>query len=191
MDARTIPAIRVPGDQTRADRSSFLAMLAGLLAERSPAKKITMMFCDSAYGAPYVERLKTMGFPNVQEVNFGGESPDRHFGNMRSYIYDRLREWLLVGAISKDPRLEADLTAPGQHLDRTNRKFLESKESIRKRGGPGLDDSDPLAMTFTAAVQVKGAGYKRPVPKGRFTGRSGRDAGGLGWMGLWFLLIIA
>ena len=183
MDARTVPAIRVAGDQTRADRSSFLSLLAGILAERAPAKKVSMMFCDGAFGAPYVERLKTMGFSNVQEVNFGGDSPDPHFGNMRSYMYNRLRDWLLFGAIPTDPRLEADLTAPGQHLDRRNRKFLESKESIRKRGGPGLDDSDPLALTFAAAVQVKGAGYRRPVAKPRFTGRSGKEGGGLAWMG--------
>ena len=185
MDARTIPAIRVSGDQTRADRSSFLSLLAGILAERSPAKKVSMMFCDSAYGAPYVERLRTMGFSNVQEVNFGGPSPDdRHYGNMRAYMWSKKRDWLLIGAIPKDDkRLEADLTAPGQHLDRKDRKFLESKESMAKRGVASPDDADALALTFAAPVQVKGAGYKRPVPKGRFTGRGGTDGGGLAWMG--------
>ena len=39
-----------------------LSVLAGLLAEQSPSKRLTMMFCDSAFGSPYVERLKTMGY---------------------------------------------------------------------------------------------------------------------------------
>jgi hypothetical protein len=29
------------------------------------------------FGAPYVERLRAMGFDNVHEVNFGAPSPDR------------------------------------------------------------------------------------------------------------------
>ena len=62
------------------------------------------MFCDSAFGAPYVERLRSMGYTNVHEVNFGEtESPDPlHVANMRAYMWRQCRDWLLVGAIPKD-----------------------------------------------------------------------------------------
>jgi len=32
------------------------------------------------------------------EVNFGGQSPDRHQANMRAHVH-RMKEWLVDGAI--------------------------------------------------------------------------------------------
>lgn len=190
MDARSIQAIRIPGVQTRDDRSSFVTVLAGILSERSPAKKVSMMFCDSAEGAAYVERLKQMGFKNVMEIKFGGPSPDeRHMGNMRAYMWSRMRDWLLVVAIPKDDtRLAADLIGPGHKLDRKDRKFLESKESMAKRGVASPDDADALALTFAAPVRVKGTGYKRPKPRGRFREWSG-SSDNLGWMASWLAAV--
>jgi hypothetical protein len=64
-----------------------------------------MMFIDSAFGSPYVERLNSLGFGSrVMEVNFGGQSPDRHQANMRAHMWNRLKEWLLTGAIPERSR---------------------------------------------------------------------------------------
>lgn len=188
LDGRTVPPIRVAGEKTREDRSAFLSVLAGLLAERSPGKKIAAMFCDSAYGAPYVERLKTMGYSNVFEVNFGAtNSPDElHCANMRAYMWKQTKDWLLAGALPEgDHRLEADLTGPGQHLDRKDRLVLESKESMQKRGVASPDDADAFALTFAAPVARRAGANPKKVTRSRFAGRQGSagSGAGLGWMG--------
>jgi hypothetical protein len=151
LDARSIPAIRISGEMTR-DRSAMLAKLTEILSDRRPDRKVAMMFVDSAFGAPYVERLRAMGFDNVREINFGGPSPDRHQANMRAYMWHRMKEWLDKGAIPSDVVLEADLTGPGFHLNRSEQLVLEAKEQMVKRGVASPDFGDALALTFAASV---------------------------------------
>lgn len=185
MDGKSIPPIRVPGEKTRKDRTMFLGVLAELLNERRPEKRIAMMYCDSAYGSPYVVRLNAMGFDNVAEVNFGEpENPDdAHCGNMRAYMYTQGKEWLATGAIPEaDNKLEFDLTAPGVHYDKRDRKFIESKEDMAKRGIGPIDDGDAFILTFAGAPAKRKLTPKaKPKPKGRFIGRAQRDTSRTGW----------
>ena len=151
-DARSIPPVCIPGEHTQ-ERSAMLAKLADILGDRRPGKRVSMMFVDSAFGSPYVERLKSMGFDNVQEVNFGGPSPDRHQANMRAYMWQKMKDWLERGAIpDKDVVLETDLTAPGSHLNRSDQLVIESKEQMAKRHIASPDRGDALALTFAAHV---------------------------------------
>jgi len=151
-DARSIPPICIPGEHSQ-ERSGILAKLAEVLGDKRPGRKVSMLFVDSAYGAPYVERLKSMGFDNVQEVNFGGPSPDRHEANMRAYMWRRMKDWLERGAIpADDVVLETDITAPGSHLNRRDQLVIESKEDMQKRGVASPDRGDALALTFAAHV---------------------------------------
>lgn len=186
MDGRTLPPVRIAGEKTRNDRSMFLAVLAGILQERAAGKRVAMMFCDSAFGAPYVERLKSMGFANVLEVNFGGDSPDpKHQANFRAFMWLKTKEWLTLGAIDPaDIRLEGDLSAPGFHLDRRDRLVLESKESMQKRAVASPDDGDALALTFAAPVVKAFKDKAKPQKRKTFAGRRGAPGGpaGLGWM---------
>lgn len=175
LDARSIPPIRIPGEHSQ-ERSAILARLAEVLADRRPGRQVSMLFVDSAYGSPYVERLRTMGYDNVMEVNFGGPSPNRHQANMRAFMWNRMKEWLDRGAIpAEDPVLETDLTAPGSHLNRSDQLVLESKEAMQKRGVASPDSGDALALTFAAHVPPVAA---QTAPEQRFVG------GALGtWMG--------
>ena len=66
MDARSIPPIRVPGEHSR-DRGPLLSKLAEIMSDDRPGYNVAVMFVDSAYGAPYVERLHVLGFDNVVE----------------------------------------------------------------------------------------------------------------------------
>lgn len=159
-DARTLPPIRIPGAKVRDDRGPFLAKLADVLSHEHLGRKVDMMFVDSAFGAPYVERLLAMGYKNVQEVRFGSESLDRHQANRRAFMWDKLKEWLgASGCIERtDERLEIDLTGPGYHLNRKDQLVIESKEDMQKRGVDSPDDGDALALTFAAPVGQ----YKRP-----------------------------
>lgn len=163
-DARSIPPIRIPGEKVRGDRGPFLAKLAEVLQERYNGRTVAMMFVDSAFGAPYVERLHTMGFNNVEEVRFGSESLDIHQANLRAYMWNRMKEWLPTGVIDpKDGKLETDLTSPGYHINRQDRLVIESKEDMQKRGVASPDDGDALALTFAAPVAVPRVG-SRPLP---------------------------
>jgi hypothetical protein len=151
-DARSIPPICIPGEHAK-ERSGILAKLSEVLGDKRAGRRVSMMFVDSAYGAPYVERLRAMGHDNVVEVNFGGASPDRHQANMRAYMWHRMKEWLDRGAIpADDVVLETDLTAPGSHLNRRDQLVLESKEDMQKRGVASPDRADALALTFAAHV---------------------------------------
>lgn len=163
-DARTFKPVRIPGEKVRGDRGPFLAVLAEIMRHGVDGVPVTMMFIDSAFGAPYYERLQGMGFRNVQEVRFGSDSPDAHQANRRAYMWNRLKEWLgLAGCIDKaDQRLENDLTGPGFHIDRQDRLVIESKDDMKARGVDSPDDGDALALTFAAKVAPP-----REKPKGR------------------------
>jgi hypothetical protein len=153
LDARSIPPIRIPGEHTRNDRAVFLGRLAEVLRDQRPESRVAAMFVDSAFGAPYVERLQALGFNQVHEIRFGGASPDRHYKNMRAYMWGRLKEWLLTGAIpEKDQDLELGLTAPGCGLTKSDQIVLESKQDMAKRGVASPDDADALALTFAQPV---------------------------------------
>ena len=153
-DARSFPPVRIPGEKARGDRGPLLAKLADILTNGVNGVPVAMMFCDSAFGAVYVERLRAMGFKNVEEIRFGSESLDPHYENRRAYMWAEVKEWLGgQGCIDpKDERLETDLTGPGYHINRKDKLVLESKEDMQKRGVDSPDDGDGLALTFAAPV---------------------------------------
>lgn len=154
-DARSIPPVRLPGQAVRNDRSGFLAKLASILDGQFMGRKVEAMFVDSAFGAPYVERLHAMGHDNVFEIRFGADAPDRHFANLRAYMWGRCKDWLEHGSIPHDDHtLETDLTGPGYHLNRKDQFVIESKEEMAKRGLASPDDGDALCLTFAAAVKA-------------------------------------
>lgn len=152
FDARTIPAIRIPGEQTR-DSTVMVDKLAAILADRRPDRYVSMMFVDSAFGGPIVNRLHQLGYRDrVQEVSFGSASPDLHYANMRSFMWGKSRDWLLLGAIDNSPTLETDLTGPGYHHNARDQVVLESKEDMQKRGLASPDEADALVLTHARPV---------------------------------------
>lgn len=127
------------------------------------------MFIDSAFGSPIVERLRVLGYDQVHEVNFGGESPDVHQANQRAYQWNKMKDWLLRGGIGDDTRLESDLSGPGFHLNKKDQLVLESKESMQKRGVASPDDGDALSLTFAQPVAVVTGRVPPPYrPKSRW-----------------------
>lgn len=153
VDARNVPApIRIPG--SRIDRQGMIAKCAEVLGWTG-RNRVAQMFVDSAFGAAIVERLKTLEFKNVMEVNFGSNKvPDLHYANMRAYMWGKqLKDWLARGALDKsDQKLMVDLMGPGWHLNNRNQLVLESKAEMQKRGIPSPDDGDALALTFAFPV---------------------------------------
>ena len=149
-DARSIPPIRLTGEESR-DTMRVVSVLAQVLSTEYGGRKPTMTFVDSGMGGPVVDRLHQLGFRNVVEVQFGAKPPDFHYANHRAWMWSQMKDWLTHGAIDPDPRLETDLTGPGYHHDKQDRVVLESKEDMKKRGLDSPDDGDALELTFARA----------------------------------------
>jgi hypothetical protein len=153
-DARSIPPLRIPGEKTR-DSAVMVVKLAEMLNQPYDGRKIHTMFIDSAGISGAVgARLRQLGHSNVIEVNFGADSPDQHYAYMRDYMWGKMKEWLLAGAIDAHPGLEIDLAGPGYTLDKRIRVKLESKDDMKKRGLDSPDDADALALTFAQTVAI-------------------------------------
>lgn len=151
LDAKSIPPVRIAGEHGR-DRSVLIAAAAEVMRQTYGDQKVRVMFVDSAFGAPIVERLHTLGFRNVVEVNFGGPSADIHQANQRAYMWTNMKDWLLRGTIDSDNKLEIGLSGPGYHINKSNKLVLESKQDMQKRGEASPDDADALALTFAQPV---------------------------------------
>lgn len=190
LDARSIPPIRVPGEQTR-EPHVMLGKLADVLDTSYNGRTPDMMFVDSAgIAGQVVPRLRELGHRNVIEVNFGADAPNQKYANMRSYMWGNLRDWLPKGAIDNPqdfgggmPEFRAaqsladDLVAPGFKYDSRVRIQLEKKEDMKKRlqsegDGGSPDDGDALALTFAHPVKIKGS-EKWKAPDTRVRGEFG------------------
>jgi hypothetical protein len=167
-DARSIPRIRLTGEQSR-DRNVIVAKLAELLTDPRPDRHVAAMFIDSAFGSPIVERLHVLGFRNVHEVNFGSPSHNPHQLNMRAYMWSQMKDWLVTGAIPDDTQLEVQLTGPGYHINRANKLVIESKQDMASRGMASPDDADALALTFARRVGPPPPPRRPPDPPYRGT----------------------
>ncbi len=151
-DARSIPPIRIKGEFTR-DPSVLTNRLSDVLSQTYNGHRVSMLFLDSAgIAGPIGQRLQQAGFRNVVEVNFGADSPDTKCRYQRDYMWQRMKEWLLTGAIDLDPQLEADLVGPGIRPDNQQRVWLEDKKSMKARGLDSPDDADALALTFARTI---------------------------------------
>lgn len=164
-DARSIPSIRIPGKLT-ADPGVLTNRLADVLTTEYHGHKVAMLFLDSAgIAGPIAARLRSLGHTNVQEVNFGADSPNVKRRYYRDHMWAEMKDWLASGAIDKDKRLESDLQKPGLRPDAKQRIWLESKEDIKKRGEKSPDDGDALALTFAAKLVVGQSMDFKPVAK--------------------------
>lgn len=163
MDARSIPSIRIPGEQSR-DSMRLVTVAADILGRLFNGRKITTMFVDgTGIGGPIVDRLHQLGHMNVIEVQFGAEAPDPKMANMRAFMWARMREWMPRGCIDVHPDLQTDLTEPQYGHDRRDRLVLESKDDMKARGLASPDDGDALALTFAATVMAS-AESVQPAP---------------------------
>ncbi len=163
-DARSIPAIRIPGELTR-DPSVLTNRLADILSGIYDGRKVAMLFLDSAGIAGSIgTRLRELGHTNLLEVNFGADSPSRKYRYMRDFMWGQMKDWLLTGAIDKSPRLENDLTAPGLRDDLQQRVWLESKKEMKARDVPSPDEGDALALTFAQTVAAPAKPQAPPPP---------------------------
>ena len=180
-DARSIPAIRIPGALT-ADPAVLTNRLADVLTTAYDGRRVAMLFLDSAgIAGPVAARLRALGHRNLLEVNFGADSPDEHRRYYRDHMWAEMKDWLATSAIDQSAQLERDLEAPGVRSDRKQRLWLESKDDMKRRGEKSPDEGDALALTFAMKVVPPKPSKAKP-PRQRFAGRSAQGAR-YGWMG--------
>lgn len=167
LNGRTMPAIKIPGELTR-DPAILTNRLAEILTRNFEGHRVEMLFLDSAgIAGPIARRLRDMGHRNVQEVNFGADSPDAHYAYFRDYMWGMMKQWLIDGgAIDNDKDLALDLGGPLLVTDLKQRVKLESKELMKKRGVHSPDDGDALALTF--AMPVSTLPPPTPEPRGEY-----------------------
>ena len=164
LNGNVLPPIRLAGDSDP-DRSARIALCAELLSDQRPGHKLAALFVDAAFGAAIVTRLQALGFRHAYEINFGGTSPDPHCANMRAFIHQAGKNWLLLGAIPDEDRLCDQLCLAGYHMNSSGKLVIESKAEIQKRGEASPDDSDAFLLTFAYAVAVpRGSTMTPPAP---------------------------
>lgn len=143
LDMRTRKQIVIPGSEVR-DSMRLVTKAIELVEKYKP----DVFFYDgTGVGGPVGDRLKQLGV-SVVEIQFGAQSPDAKYANMRAYIWARFKALLESGlAIENSPELEADLTGVEYAHDLKDRLILEKKEHMKERGLASPDRGDSAAMT--------------------------------------------
>lgn len=142
-DARSIPAIKMKGASNM--------VLANRAAQAIEDENPDAICCDAGAGSGVIDRLREMGY-KVFEVNFGAASTDDQYADHRTELWGLMRDWLDGGQIDDDKDLSDDLAGPEYHFNRKEKKQLESKDEMKKRGLASPDNGDALAVTFETRI---------------------------------------
>lgn len=129
--------------------------VAGILARYWTEMTPDGMFVDKGgIGAGIVDRLRELGVP-VIAVNFGAGATDSEiYENKRAECWWRMKEWIEdhPNRLPNDAALISDLVAPQPAETSKNKRLLESKKDMRKRGIRSPDGGDALAVTFAEPI---------------------------------------
>ena len=111
-------------------------------------------------GAGVVDRLLELGHDDVVEaINFGSSALDpEKFVNRRAEMWWLLKDWLNGDSpvmIPDRDDLHTDLVAPQYRYDSNQRRKLESKDEMKKRGLRSTDCGDAVALTFAEPLIPK------------------------------------
>jgi hypothetical protein len=99
------------------------------------------------------ERLRASGSTTSSKPTSAlVHTPHRSKANMRADMWDKMKDWLLHGAIEADEKMAADLSGPDITI---NQQPAGAGEQGRhaERGQASPDDGDALALTFAQPVE--------------------------------------
>lgn len=114
-------------------------------------------------GGGVVDALKAMQY-RVHEVQFGTRSDDpTMYSNKRTELWCKMADWLSVGCIPDEQRLEDDLLGPMYKYTLQDARSLEPKEQMKRRGFASPDWADALAVTFGVTVARKDSLLRRRI----------------------------
>ncbi|MDR5867933.1 hypothetical protein [Halomonas koreensis] len=135
--------------------------VAGIVATIIKKERPAQVAIDvGGIGAGVVDRLEELGYGEIIEaVNFGSAAGDPElYRNKRAEMWWEMRNWLdddMPVMIPDRNDLHADLCGPSYKYDSNQRRILESKEDMRKRGLRSPDAGDALALTFAEPVRKR------------------------------------
>ena len=128
--------------------------VAGIVAAMIKSDKPKQVAIDvGGLGAGVVDRLLELGHGDiVVPINFGSTALDPQvYKNKRAEMWWEMRNWLagdMPVMIPDSDELHADLCGPTYKYDSNQRRQLESKDDMKKRGLRSSDCADALALTF-------------------------------------------
>lgn len=67
-------------------------------------------------------------------------------------MWNRMKEWLLKGAVPDEERFASQLAAPGYHINPRSKLAIESRADMVQRGEASPDVADALALTLARPV---------------------------------------
>lgn len=151
LDARTIPSIKIPFD----DSEGYLMQLASKLLELKNLHAADAIIIDATgIGWGVVDRLKQMRVSNVHAIGFGDKPLDCWkqtipfaLKNRKIEIWAALKYWLPFASIEDIEELEIELTGPKRYYDLNGVMFLEYDDKL-----PSPDWATSLACTFGVPV---------------------------------------
>ncbi len=159
-DARTIAPVILQGQDNIAiaKRVEFLALKYGVDA----------VAIDQGMGTGVIDYLKATGFNRrvpLYAVSFGSSATSSpEWAVVGTEIWARMRDWLeSEGCIDANRELRRDLISRSWKWfgREDNKKILESKKDLEKRGVPSPDDADALALTFYPNLPPKDERLRR------------------------------
>jgi hypothetical protein len=133
-----------------------------------------------AMGPGVIDNLKAWGVPNVNEIHFGGTSPDAQYDDMATYMMGQAREWLKGGNACLPPedkilrrQLKSREYKMIQGKNGTKVK-IESKEELKAKADKGLgkespDRADGFVLTFAVPVAIRDIAATRAEMSGTQT----------------------
>lgn len=127
-------------------------LIANMIARWQDQEGAAAVYIDLGYGTGIYSAGKTMG-RNWSLIPFGGQSPDPACKNMRAFMWDKMRRWLVDGGVlPDDQQLQDDLTGVEIKPTDDGTLCLQSKEYMKSKGIPSPNKADALALTFAAPV---------------------------------------
>jgi hypothetical protein len=161
LDARSIAPVKL--------RIADLMQVAARVAEAIENHKPDAVFVDATgLGSGVYDRLRQLGYEQVQAVNFGERIEQQQGGgiayaNMRAKMWGHAKDWCKQGCLPADNDLRADLTGVNYGYDVHNAILLEKKDDMKKRGLASPDDGDAFVLTFAYPVARRNVDDNRRI----------------------------
>ncbi len=134
-------------------------LLKRLILSENPVK----VYVDCiGIGAGIVDRMKEMGYDQVEGINVSRTANDKeHYRNRRAELWGECLDWLsqdLPVQLPDDDDLHGELCGVGYKYDSSGRLQIESKDEMRARGMPSPDCADALMHTFAGGFYAASEG---------------------------------
>jgi hypothetical protein len=132
---------------------------------------------DSGGGSGIIDPLRNWNVPNVNEILFGGTSPDPEFHLMNTYMMAETRKWLKLDGVTleDDPVLKRQLKIRRYSMIEGKKGTavkIETKEEMKEDADikESPDRADALGLTFAVPVGPRNEARTRAIMAGEGRG---------------------